>query len=100
MVMTIYARRRHNTANGVRVMNEILAERFTGPKVDLFRQVPYLGPPEESNSQRAPILPLHTGHAPHPCRARVTSAIAICSSLVARSALGAYRRPPCRSQVF
>ena len=91
---------RNDAPNGVRVVDEILAERFTRPEVDLSRQVSYLGPPEESNSQRAPILPLQTGHAPHPCRARVTSAIAICSSLVARSALAAYLRPPLRSQVF
>ena len=34
-------------------------------------------------------LVLHTGQAPQPCRARVTSAIASCSSRVARSARGA-----------
>jgi len=71
MVVTIDTGGRNDTANGVRVMDEILAERLSGPEVDLFRQVSYLGPPEESNSQRAPILPLHTGHAPQPCRARV-----------------------------
>jgi hypothetical protein len=45
-------------------------------------------------------LTLHTGQAPQPCLARVTSAIASCSSRVARSARGAYRSPPCRFQVF
>src|SRR3954466_7964062 len=98
--MTVYPGGRNDTANGVGVVNEVLPEGLAWPEVKVFRQMPYLGPPEQSNSQRAPILPLHTGHAPQPCRARVTSAIAICSSLVARSALGAYLRPPCRSQVF
>src|SRR5262245_19427124 len=100
VVMPIDTGGRNDAPNGVRVVDEILAKRLARPEINLFRQVSYLGPPEESNSQRAPILPLHTGHAPQPCRARVTSAIAICSSLVARSALEAYLRPPFRSHVF
>src|SRR5215211_5387362 len=61
--------------------------------------MPNLGAPEQPDGQRVPNLALHVGQAPRPCRARVTSAIAICSSRVARSARGAYRRPPLRSQV-
>jgi hypothetical protein len=37
---------RNDTANGVGVVDEVLAERFAGPEVNLFRQMPYLGPPE------------------------------------------------------
>lgn len=44
---------------------------------------------EHANGQRTPAMTLHTGQAPQPCRARVTSAIASCSSRVARSARGA-----------
>ena len=44
---------------------------------------------EQPDGQCARILALHTGQAPQPCRARVTSAIAICSSRVARSARAA-----------
>ena len=55
----------------------------------LRHQMPYLPSAEQPNDQRTPSLALHTGQAPQPCRARVTSAIAICSSRVARSARGA-----------
>ena len=89
VVMAVDTGRRHNPAHGVGIMNEVLAEGLARPKVEVFGQVPYLGPPEQSDRQDAPI-PLHTGQAPQPCRARVTSAIAICSSLVARYALPAY----------
>ncbi|MGW8839291.1 pentapeptide repeat-containing protein [Streptomyces hirsutus] len=41
----------------------------------------------------------HTGQAPGPCPSRTFSAMAICWSLVARSARGAYRVPPKASQV-
>ena len=46
VVMTIDAGGRDDTANGVGVVDEVLAERFTRPEVNLFRQVSYLGPPE------------------------------------------------------
>ena len=46
VVMPIDAGGRHDTANGVGVVDEVLAERFARPKVNLFRQVSYLGPPE------------------------------------------------------
>lgn len=41
----------------------------------------------------------HTGQAPGPCVSSTFSAPAICCSLVARSARGAYRVPPKASQV-
>ncbi len=41
----------------------------------------------------------HTGQAPGPCASSTFSATAICWSLVARSARGAYRVPPKASQV-
>jgi hypothetical protein len=47
-------------------VNEILAKGLAGSKVEFFRQVPYLGPPEKPNRQDAPTLPLHTGQAPQP----------------------------------
>src|SRR4029079_14907718 len=91
---------RHDAAHSVGVMHEVLAVRLARPEVHGLSQMAYLGSPEESNCHDAPILPLHVGHAPQPCRARVMSAIAICSSRVARSALAAYLRPPLRSHVF
>ena len=100
VVVPIDAGGRDDTANGVRVVNEVLAERLARPEVNLFRQMSYLGPPEESNSQALQSSRYTRATHPNLCRARVTSAIAICSSLVARSALAAYLRPPLRSQVF
>jgi hypothetical protein len=44
--MTVDAGRRHDAPNGVGVVDEVLAERFARPEINLFRQVPYLGPPE------------------------------------------------------
>jgi hypothetical protein len=44
--MTIDPGGRNDTTNGVGVVDEVLAERFAGPEVNLFRQMPYLGPPE------------------------------------------------------
>src|SRR5690606_13333106 len=90
----------HDAPHRVGIVDEVLPECLTRAKLDLFRQVSYLGSPEQPDGQRTPNLALHVGHAPQPWRARVTSAIAICSSFVARSALGAYLRPPLRSQVF
>ena len=66
VVMPVDTGRRNYPTNSVGVVDEILAERFARPEINLFRQVSYLGPPEQSNCQRAPILPLHVGHAPHP----------------------------------
>jgi hypothetical protein len=66
MVVPVDTGRRNYPTNGVGVVDEVLAERFARPEINLFRQVSYLGPPEQSNGQRAPILPLHVGHAPHP----------------------------------
>jgi hypothetical protein len=37
---------RNDPADGIAVVNEILAEGLTRPKVDLFRQMSYLGAPE------------------------------------------------------
>ena len=57
---------RHDPANGIGVMNEVLAERLTWSEVQFLRQMSDLGATEEPNRQRAPTLPLHTGQAPHP----------------------------------
>ena len=46
VVMPIDPGRRNDTANGVGVVDEVLAERFARPEINLFRQMPYLGPPE------------------------------------------------------
>ncbi len=46
VVMTIDPGSRNDTADGVGVMDEVLAERLARPEVNLFRQMPYLGPPE------------------------------------------------------
>lgn len=78
-----------NTAHGICVVHEILAQRFTRLEVEFFGEISDLGSPKQTNCHDAPPLP-HTGHAPpQPCRDLVTSAIAICSSLVARSARSA-----------
>jgi hypothetical protein len=53
-------------ANRVRVVDEILTKGLARSKIEFFRQVPYLGPPEKPNRQDAPTLPLHTGQAPQP----------------------------------
>jgi hypothetical protein len=37
---------RNDTANGVGVVDEVLAERLARPEINLFRQVSYLGSPE------------------------------------------------------
>lgn len=47
----------------------------------------------------SPARSEHTGQAPGPCVSSTFSAPAICCSLVARSARGAYRVPPKASQV-
>jgi hypothetical protein len=44
--MPVDARRRNYATNSVGVVDEILAERFARPEINLFRQVSYLGPPE------------------------------------------------------
>jgi hypothetical protein len=46
VVMTIDSGSRNDTANGVCIVDEVLAEGFAGPEINLFRQMPYLGPPE------------------------------------------------------
>jgi len=37
---------RNDTTNSVGVVDEVLAERFARPEVNLFRKMAYLGPPE------------------------------------------------------
>jgi hypothetical protein len=64
--MTIDSGSRHNTANGIRIVDKVLTERFSRPKVKFFSQMPYFGPSKQSYSQDAPILPLQVGHAPQP----------------------------------
>jgi hypothetical protein len=44
--MPIDAGGRNDPADGVGVVDEVLAERLARPEVNLFRQMPYLGPPE------------------------------------------------------
>jgi hypothetical protein len=66
MVLTIDPGRRDHTTHSVRVVDEVLAERLTRPKIKLFGQVPNFSPAQQSDCQDAPTLPLHTGHAPHP----------------------------------
>jgi hypothetical protein len=46
VVMTMDARGGDDTANGVGVVDEVLAIRFTWPEVNFFRQMAYLGPSE------------------------------------------------------
>jgi hypothetical protein len=46
MVVFVDPGRRNDPSNGVGVVNEVLAERLTRPKVDLLSQLPYLGPPK------------------------------------------------------
>ncbi|SHW14082.1 Uncharacterised protein [Mycobacteroides abscessus subsp. abscessus] len=99
MVALTHTRGRHDPANGVGVMNEILAQRLRRSEIEILGQLSDLGTAEQPDGQRAPTLALHTGQAPHPCADSVFSAIAICSSRVARSARGAYLPPPCASQV-
>ena len=89
---------RHDAAQGVGIVNEVLSQRLSGTEVQLPGDVPDFGAGKQPNRHDAPLP--QTGHAPQPCLSCVTSAIAICSSLVARSALSAYRRPPLRTQVF
>ena len=65
VVVAVDAGRRHDAANGVGVVDEVLAERLTRPEVDLLGQVPNLGAPEQSNGQRAPNPPAtHWPRAP------------------------------------
>jgi len=44
--MTVDPGGRNDTANGVGVVDEVLAKGLARPEVNLFRQMPYLGPPE------------------------------------------------------
>ena len=44
--MPVDAGRRNDSANGVGVVDEVLAEGFARPEVNLSRQVSDLGPPE------------------------------------------------------
>jgi hypothetical protein len=44
--MTMDARGGDDTANGVGVVDEVLAIRFTWPEVNFFRQMANLGPSE------------------------------------------------------
>jgi hypothetical protein len=46
MVVPVDTGGRNNAAHGVGVVDEVLAKRFAWPKINLFRQVSYLGPPE------------------------------------------------------
>jgi hypothetical protein len=46
VVVPVDARSRNDTANGVGVVNEVLAEGLARPEVNLFREMAYLGPPE------------------------------------------------------
>ena len=45
---------------------EVLAEGFSRPKFKFSGQPPDLITSEQPDGQRAPALPLHTGHAPQP----------------------------------
>jgi hypothetical protein len=44
--MPVDAGRRHDAAYGVGVVDEVLTERFARSKINLFRQVSYLGSSE------------------------------------------------------
>jgi hypothetical protein len=46
MVMTIDPGGRNDTADGVGVMDEVLAERLARSEIDLFSEMPYLGSTE------------------------------------------------------
>jgi hypothetical protein len=46
MVMTIDPGSRDDTANGIGVMYEVLAERLAWPEINLFSEMSYLGSPE------------------------------------------------------
>ena len=46
VVVPVDAGRRNDSANSVGVVDEVLAEGFARPEVNLSRQVSYLGPPE------------------------------------------------------
>ena len=66
VIVAVDARRRHDATNGVCIVHEVLAKRLPRAEVQFLRQMPYLGPPEQSNRQDVPNLPLHTGQAPQP----------------------------------
>jgi hypothetical protein len=46
MVVTMHSRGGNDAANGIGVVNEVLPECLSRTKVNVFRQTPYLGPPE------------------------------------------------------
>jgi hypothetical protein len=46
MVVPVDAGGRNDSPNSVGVVDEVLAERFAWPEINLSRQVSYLGPPE------------------------------------------------------
>ena len=54
----------NHTAHGVGVVNKILAEGLTRPKIELFGKVPNFGPAQQSDCQDAPTLPLHGPRTP------------------------------------
>jgi hypothetical protein len=66
MVLPVDSRRRNHTAHGICVVNKILAEGLTRPKVEFLGKVPNFGTAKQSDCQDAPTLPLQTGHAPQP----------------------------------
>jgi hypothetical protein len=46
VVVAVDAGSRNDAANGVGIVNEVLAEGLARSEVNLFRQMAYLGPPE------------------------------------------------------
>ena len=61
VVVAVDSGRRNDAAHGVCVVNEVLAEGLTRPKVELFGQMPYLGSTQQSNGQRRPHSPATHG---------------------------------------
>jgi hypothetical protein len=82
-------------------VSSVLPSRFA---VDLSASFSAPAPPAGRMSgvsppRLSPARTEHTGQAPGPCPSSTFSATAICWSLVARSARGAYAVPPNASQV-
>jgi hypothetical protein len=46
VVVPVDAGRRNDSANGIGIVNKILAEGFARPEINFSSQVSYLGPPE------------------------------------------------------
>src|SRR5215213_10604359 len=58
MVMTIDPGSRDDTANGVGVMYEVLAERLAWPEINLFSEMSYLGGPQNIKNKNPTTLQL------------------------------------------